>query len=204
MNSALIGLVGVIAGALATGGIQLWLASSQRRNDALAAARITWAALAEVVQIIRASEKLGRWRNGLPSFERYIARSLTLWDEQRQVLARAVDSYGFRRLEIAFANLRTMQEELAQYGQTRASDGGFMLIVNDQDHQTTMHAFLEALEIAARTGQSRWDRVIEPRREKDFKGRETEWIRRHDDWMRTSGVDMDPRYPEGTTEFDDE
>jgi hypothetical protein len=56
MSTALVGFLGVVAGALTTGGAQAWLAANQRRNDALVAARVVWATLAEVVNFIRHAE----------------------------------------------------------------------------------------------------------------------------------------------------
>ena len=177
MSNALVALVGVIAGAITTGGIQLWLASNQRRNDALAAARIAWAALSEVTHELRASEKIGAWRSGRDGFQAKLARGLDVWDEQRVVVARAVNSYDFRRIEIAFSSLRTIQTELAHGLPPQVDDGGFGRIIGDHDHQGTMHAFLEALEITQRAGRSGLDRLTEPRREARYGRNRTAWIK---------------------------
>ena len=44
MDSGLIGFIGVIAGALTTGGVQLIVEHQNRRNDALSAGRLVWGA----------------------------------------------------------------------------------------------------------------------------------------------------------------
>lgn len=178
MNNALAGLVGVVAGAITTGGIQIWLASRQRRNDALASARLAWAALSEVVHELRASEVDGTWRTGLAGLEGTFERGLAVWDEQRRALARAVNSYNFRRIEIAFSNVRTIQAELQHGLSEQLDDAGFGKVMDDPDHDATMYAFLEALEITQRAGRSGLDRFTEPRREaRHNRGREA-WIGR--------------------------
>jgi hypothetical protein len=169
LDSWLIGLVGVIAGAIVTGGVQLLLADAQRRNDALAAARVAWSALAETTNVLRRSEECREWRSGLDPLRRILDRNLLIWDEQRVSLARAVDSYGFRRIEIAFSNIRNLLESLSDADEL--PDRGFRLVVDDARHEETKLSLLEALEVLRRAAQGRRDRFIEPRREAAYRRR---------------------------------
>lgn len=167
MSTALVGILGVVAGALTTGTVQLWLASKQRRIDARASARVVWGALADVIEVIEASKARGRWTTGHGELD----NRLGLWAEHRLALARVVDSYGYRRIDTAFGVVRHMKSKIDISAQEHPQDLGFKAILEDRHHEGRMLLLQEGATVAFCGGQSRWDRIREPRQDKKLDAR---------------------------------
>lgn len=98
MSSALIGLVGVIAGVLVTGGVQAILTSRDRRRDARVAAALIFADLAtarEMLDAVLAGDAAAPPASDLYKF-------LEVWREQRRPLALGVSPFDFHTIAGAF------------------------------------------------------------------------------------------------------
>jgi hypothetical protein len=104
-GDVLIGLVGVAAGALATGGVQALAAIARRRNDALAFARLVWNRLFTSTTAIEQMIEFDRWV-GFPSFR----RDLAVWDTERRALARSMRMMGFHAVSAAHNVLAVMED----------------------------------------------------------------------------------------------
>jgi hypothetical protein len=169
MSSAVIAFLGVIAGALVTGGVQVWINWSQRRIDARASARIVWGALTDAVDMIEISTRYGSWGVGA---EELLSERLDTWAEQRIALARVVDSHGYRVVEEAFIGVRHVRVAMDQAVELGDSDRGFARIVQDEYAGMRMLYLKEAVAIAFRAGQGWWDRIREPRRREKLDKRE--------------------------------
>jgi hypothetical protein len=155
MDSTLTGFVGVVAGALTTGGVQVVINARQRRNDALAAARITWGALSNAASVIEESVQEGEWLIGAQGLE----RSLSIWHEHRMAVARVVDGYGYQTLEVAF---RRLGQTLEQAGSFDAD--GLHAVATDPTYPGDLVLFTEGRVVALRAARTRWERIRDPRK----------------------------------------
>lgn len=113
MDTALIGLVGIIAGALLTGGVSAALAVSHRRTEARVAALVLRSAITEALSRsagMRSSQTTGigtDWETAL----------LTPWFEQRQAFARVATADQFTVVAVAFssvASLLNLRQEIIE------------------------------------------------------------------------------------------
>jgi hypothetical protein len=156
MDTTLAGFIGVVAGALTTGGVQTAVEWRRRRSDALAATRIVAGVLDEFLALLEDSEQSRSWAPGM----RRIDARLALWDEHEQAVARAVDSFGFGRLHAAFANMRHVQFKLAeQEAQQLAPARQVEAIVSDPAHQDRLLSWRRAQCVAASAGRTLGDRI---------------------------------------------
>jgi hypothetical protein len=160
VSSALIGLLGVIAGAVVTGGVQAWANWSQRHLDARASARIVWGALTDTIDMIEISPSFGGWGVGA---EDLLSERLSTWTEQRIALARVVSSHGYRVIEEAFIGVRHIRAAMDDAAAQGNADRGFALVMQDQYAGMRLLYLKEASAIAFRAGQGPWDRLKEPR-----------------------------------------
>lgn len=157
MSAVLLGLVGVIAGALATTGTELLVTSRQRRNDALAASRLVWGGLEDATGVVDSVFQSETWGVSPRGMERAIA----VWEENRLVVARSVDNYGYRMLEFAFRILRETVEQAGSYDQA-----GFEAVRNDERLPEYRDWLRKAQIVARRAGQTTWERVLDSRRKR--------------------------------------
>jgi hypothetical protein len=164
MDVALIGILGVVAGSLTTGGVQAWIARRQRLVDARAAARVVWGALSDAVNILNQSQSEKYWTTGIDRLDDMIA----VWSEQRITLGRVVDSYGYRVVDTAFSVLRDIEATT-----TQAQDPveGYNDVFEYKHHNWRMLALDEGCQVALRAGQTRWDRLRDPREVRRRKAR---------------------------------
>lgn len=165
-STALVGIIGVAAGSLTTGGVQAWLARRQRLIDARAAARVVWGGLSDGVAMLEGSEKEGSWTIEIYQLDEMIA----VWGEQKIVLGRVVDSWGYRRIDTAFGVLRGIKAQVVQgIEDADTHDEGYADVFEFEGHSARMRDLNEASAIAVRAGQGPWDRVRDPRRTKRMK-----------------------------------
>jgi hypothetical protein len=155
MSAALIGLIGVIAGAVATTGTELLVNSRKRRNDSLAAARLVWGALEQATNVVSGVLESGNWGVGPRGME----RAINVWDENREVLARSVDNFGYRILEYASVVLRETVEQAGDYDQA-----GFDRVKADKRLPQDLEWLEKAAVVAQKAGITRWERVTKSRR----------------------------------------
>jgi len=99
MSSALIGFIGVIAGAVTTGGFQAYVARRDRKRDARVAAGLVFADLAIA---FKALEPL---LDGKPPLTASFKRFLETWRDERRALASGVRPSDFHAIALAFKNL---------------------------------------------------------------------------------------------------
>lgn len=104
MSTALIGIIGVAAGALATGGVQAYLGWRERRVDAIASVRLMWYELRH--SVLRLQEMLGQdeWVEPLN-----LERPLAVWDEEKRAISRASSNREFESFAAAAAHLLSVQ-----------------------------------------------------------------------------------------------
>jgi hypothetical protein len=162
MDTTLAAILGVVAGALTTTGAQLWITSRQRRNDALAAARVTWGALSDALAALEGTIEEGAWVIGAIGME----RDLALWEEHRLAVARSVDGLGFRTLEVAFLRLRQTLEQAGSFDQA-----GLKAVLEDRRLAEDLRYLQEARKVALHAGLTRLERVRDPRKTKRLHAR---------------------------------
>lgn len=93
MNQALVGVIGVAAGALATGGVQALMGWRERRTDAIASSRILWAEFRAVVLHLQEMLKEQQWgplhrHNSL----------VDAWNEEKRTISRAPSNVEYHHL----------------------------------------------------------------------------------------------------------
>jgi hypothetical protein len=76
-------------------------------------------------------------------------------------MARSVDGFDYRVLEVAFLRLRETLEQAGSF-----DDAGLKAIAEDQRLQEDLAWFREARQVAWRAGLSRYERIRDPRRRK--------------------------------------
>jgi hypothetical protein len=104
LSSALIGVIGVAAGALATGGVQAYLNARERRINAVASARLLWVELRWTCITLQETLKHGAW-----PLEQLIAPTLQLWEMEKKAMSRATNNREFERLAGAIAHLKAIE-----------------------------------------------------------------------------------------------
>ncbi len=158
MDSGLIGFIGVIAGALTTGGAQLIVEERKRRNDALSAARLVYGALAEAEAMISYATETGSWgsRTGRTLFEPHIA----VWHAQRESLARVVGTLDFHSIGSAFNDLSHMDDVISRAFGVMVPDRGVSQVLADPEHGNRMLNLNQAEKAAYRAGRTVSDRVF--------------------------------------------
>jgi len=102
MDAALIGLVGVIAGSLVTGGVQAWLGVQHRKTQARASARILFSDLWLVETGINEEIEHGSWDAVVGA---HLKGALDRWSEHNDRLASALNAHDFHTVAGAFAYL---------------------------------------------------------------------------------------------------
>jgi hypothetical protein len=162
MDTAIAGILGVIAGAITTGGTQIWLVSRQRHNDALGAVRLTWGAFANAAALIERAADEGTWAIDTDALE----LAVSTWEANRMAVARAVDGLDFRTLEIAALQFRSTHKQAGSF-----DDAGLKRVTEDPGFPEGRAAFQEAVAVALRAGQTRWERIRYPRRRKKLNAR---------------------------------
>jgi hypothetical protein len=101
VSSALVGVIGVAAGALATGGIQAFLSWRSARADAVASARLMWAEFRSAGMAIRIMLERDAWMSSAiftPTFK--------AWETEKRPISRATTNAEFRKLARAIAYLQ--------------------------------------------------------------------------------------------------
>lgn len=169
MDSGLIGFIGVIAGALTTGGVQLIVEHQNRRNDALSAGRLVWGALADADVTITKAAATGTWGH-VGDEPGIFERHLQVWESQRQALARASNRADFHIIAAAFATLHNMNDVIEDATTSGVADRGLSKIVNDPDCKTRIKLLNDAETAAMKAGSSLIDRAFEKRNMKRLEG----------------------------------
>jgi hypothetical protein len=159
MSAALIGLIGVIAGAAATTGTELLVNSRKQRNDSLAAARLVWGALEQATNVVSHVLESDNWGVGPRGME----RAINVWDENREILARSVDNFGYRVLEYASVVLRETVEQAGDYDQA-----GFDRVKADERLPEDFEWLEKATIVARKAGITGWERVTKSRRTRQW------------------------------------
>jgi hypothetical protein len=143
MDTAIIGFLGVIAGAATTGGVQSILAYTGRRNDSLASARLVYGSLVEVG---KALELFDQWGH-IPASTSF-KRQTTIWDAQKETLARVLDVVDYQLIQGAFSNIGYMDDALQDARQAQDHDGGLARLRSDPGHSARVHRLQEATGVA--------------------------------------------------------
>jgi hypothetical protein len=154
MSSAVAGFLGVIAGALTTGGVQYIAGWMDRRNDSLTAARLIYGALVEVEVAIGTAAERGH----VPA-DTDFKRQIALWDAQSESLARALDVVKFHLLQAAFSNIRYADEAIDKARQEGDQDGGLQRLQGDPGHAARMKGIRDGQTIALGAGRRVIDRL---------------------------------------------
>jgi hypothetical protein len=98
MTEFLAALIGVVAGALASGGIQTWQVSRDRKLAAKVAARLLTGDLLRCQETVKVMLGGGRWPTSPTGFKKQYDN----WLDQRLAFATAVDGYEFNSVGAAF------------------------------------------------------------------------------------------------------
>jgi hypothetical protein len=119
--------------------------------------------------MLEISTRYGSWGIGA---EDLLSERLDTWTEQRIALARVVDSHGYRVVEEAFIGVRHVRLAMDEAVELGESDRGFARVIRDEYAGMRMLYLKEAVSIAFRAGQGRWDRIREPGLRKKLDKRE--------------------------------
>jgi hypothetical protein len=159
MDSALIGVVGVIAGSLATGGVQLLLAWRTRHTDAIASARVVYSALADVTASVEGARLAGKWGVGGPQlFQEHAAT----WQTHRTALARTISAMDFHHIQVAFIDIRHIANTRKKAFDEGLPDEGLTLVLNDRFLDSRLRKLDRARLLAFKAGE-RWSDKIKRR-----------------------------------------
>jgi hypothetical protein len=120
VGTALVGLVGVIVGALATGGFQWWATVRKERLDARTAMRILMVSAENVIGVIEVTIPLGAYLQTRPPD--LLTDAAELWRDLRMTVARTSSHETFDQIAGAF---RTLDPVLMRRAvDAAATDGG--------------------------------------------------------------------------------
>jgi hypothetical protein len=143
MDTALIGFVGVIAGAATTGGLQYAAEWRTRRIDSVVAARLVYGALVDVEKAVAAGVDQRRFPQGA----RFTGQ-LMLWDNQRLALARKLGVVDFNIVQAAFLSVRHYDDVLELAGEDKSGDHGAERIASDLEYDKRVEGINRAQLIA--------------------------------------------------------
>jgi hypothetical protein len=110
MSSALVGFIGVIAGAVTTGGVQATVGWLGRRSDAVAAARLVGTALDDIIVTLQIAQDRGSWPKGAERIDQFMAT----WQEHQGALARSLDAIEFDLVAQAMGVVRLIGDTRAE------------------------------------------------------------------------------------------
>jgi hypothetical protein len=156
MDTALIGFVGVIAGALVTGGVQGVLAWNGRLLEARASAKLIYGTLFEMAACLTGIEEA----DALPEGAIRWLPNISAWEQSRSALARVVGPEDFHTVARAFANFaadRVTIEEMFEETSGQDVDGARLVLLK-KDCAVTKNATLAAEKIAWKAGYRRFSR----------------------------------------------
>jgi hypothetical protein len=154
VDSTLIGFIGVIAGAVTTGGVQAVLAYIGRRNTSLAASRMIYGALVEVDQALEAFTSWGH----IPAAASF-SRQIEMWEAQKEHLARVSDLVDYQILQAAFSNIGYIDDAIETAHQAGEGDGGLTRLRKDPSHSGRIETIRQAELIGLRSGRRFVDRL---------------------------------------------
>jgi hypothetical protein len=104
MSTALVGLIGVIAGALVSGGVQSAVSRVDRARDARSAARLLYMQLHEAQQAIEDLQDRQNWFEMITDWTSFGAA----WERHCEALARVLRTVDFMYVSSAFACLASL------------------------------------------------------------------------------------------------
>lgn len=104
MDSAIVGFIGVIAGAVVTGGIAAANAVAQRRLDARTAARLLASRLEAARQAVIYLNEKRDWSQSLVDWDTLGK----VWDRHAEPLARVLDTRDFIRVSSTFTVIESL------------------------------------------------------------------------------------------------
>lgn len=110
MDSVIVGLIGVAAGALATGGAQFLIAWLDRRRDARTAARLLSAALIRAAKEMAAAEKEGHFIADPAE----LRDALDEWRAHRSAFGTAVNAWQWNAVAWAFHVVKSSVADLEE------------------------------------------------------------------------------------------
>jgi hypothetical protein len=160
VTSALIGVLGVLAGSLASVGAQLLVAWRTRHTEAIASARIIYSALGDTTSVVLAAKQTGSWgAGGAGMFEEYF----TLWEAHRGALARATSAMDFHHIQVAFVSgvkhIASACVEAIEKGQV---DRGVAMVLGDPHFDSRFQSIDRARLLAFKAGE-RWSDKVKRR-----------------------------------------
>jgi hypothetical protein len=106
MSEVLAGLIGVIAGGLVTGILQVIQTSRARRLECRVAARVILADLIRIGGTVEQQAGVPNWRDDPVNFDREFA----VWAAQREALAAGVTTYDWYAVAMAYKHLEVMTD----------------------------------------------------------------------------------------------
>lgn len=130
-------LIGLIVGAVASGGVQATLAQWDRNRDARSAARLLYLHLHEAHKAVREIRKYRDWDRMITDWDTY-GRA---WDTHAEKLARVLDTGTFMAVASAFASLASLARSHAKSAEETVPPGtprNFSV----SDDQLTLYEFL--------------------------------------------------------------
>ena len=164
MDPATTALIGVIAGALLTGGLSLAQTQLELRLASRTAARLLSLALNDVDTDLTIIHDKQRLPVRLEAFDSYDwTRALALWDARQEDLARVISNYEFKVLGLTFEMVRVgWNLVMSNAGAALDEDAGRAASLRTL--RKRVEESLELLEPHCMTGVERWRHEEDQRR----------------------------------------
>lgn len=158
MDQAVVALLGALGGSIATGGAQIIVGWTGRRNDSLAAARLMFGALVAAELELDVGQERSAFvpRHGRT---RLFEAGLATWESQKDRLARVVNVVEFNTIQAAVFDLQHLDDVVHEAVQTGLPDGGYAAIVGDKAHAARVENITEAREVVTKAGLTTWERL---------------------------------------------
>jgi hypothetical protein len=110
MEAAIFGLVGVVLGAIITGGTQIFLDWRRQRHDLETAKRLIEGELLQSILVVRSLNDVEEWP---PSFDVDRAFATSAWQEHRVQLARSLPEATWNEVVLTYAEMQTFRTHVA-------------------------------------------------------------------------------------------
>lgn len=157
---AVIGLAGVVVGAVGSGVVQALLARLDRNRDARAAARLLWMKLHSADAALRSLQIEEAWLPANLDFAQY----MKAWEQRADALSRVLKSRSTLSVDAAFALLDAVAMKKAEDEATAEAQGtpvGFTLPMEVvAGYRETVEAATTIVHYAAFTKIEKWRRRI--------------------------------------------
>jgi hypothetical protein len=123
-----------------------------------------YGSLAKADAILAQSKGDGKWVAGSPSDPRMFRGHTIAWEQERENLARVVDTIDFQLIDAAFDNLEDTDDYVQRKTREGVADRGFAGFFSTPDYARRVRILQEARLAALKAGLRFRDRIRRKRR----------------------------------------